>query len=85
MARAVVVAAGRSRRMGAGVNKQLVLLAGRPVLAHSLAVLEECTAVEEYVVVVAPGEEEKISCLARDEWGCRKLTAAVPGGETRRE
>ncbi|MGQ9824761.1 MAG: 2-C-methyl-D-erythritol 4-phosphate cytidylyltransferase [Desulfotomaculales bacterium] len=85
MARAVVLAAGRSRRMGEGVNKQLVLLAGRPVLAHSLAVLEECTAVEEYVVVVAPGEEEKIGRLAREEWGCRKLAAAVAGGETRQE
>lgn len=85
MARAVVAAAGRSTRMGEGVDKQLLLLAGRPVLVYSLAVLEECTAVVEYVVVAQPEETEKIYRLAREEWGCRKLAAVVPGGETRQE
>lgn len=85
MARAVVVAAGRSRRMGEGINKQLLSLAGRPVLAHSLAALEESSCIEEYVLVVGAGETEKFAALVRGQWGCRKLARVVPGGLTRQD
>ena len=85
MVRAVVVAAGRSRRMGEGVDKQLLLLDGRPVLAHSLAVLEECPDVTEYVVVAGAGAVAAVTRLARQAWGCRKLAGVAPGGETRRD
>jgi len=85
LARAVVVAAGRSRRMGEGVNKQLLPLEGRPVLAHSLAVLEDCPDIAEYVVVAGAEAVTEVARLAREEWGCRKLAGVVPGGETRRD
>lgn len=85
MARAVVVAAGQSRRMGEGVNKQLLSLAGRPVLAHSLAAFEDCADVEEYVLVVGAPDVAKFSCLAREQWGCRKMTKVVAGGASRQD
>lgn len=71
--------------MGEGVNKQLLPLGGRPVLAHSLAVLEECPDVEEYVLVVGIEEAAKVARLAREEWGCRKLAGVSAGGEARRD
>lgn len=85
MARAVVVAAGQSRRMGGGVNKQLLSLAGRPVLACSLAAFEECADIEEYVLVVGAPDVAKFSRLVREQWGCRKMAAVVAGGATRQD
>jgi len=85
LVRAVVVAAGRSRRMGEGIDKLLLPLAGRPVLAHSLAVLDESSWVAEYVLVVNAQQVAKFFRLAREQWGCRKLAGVVPGGETRRD
>ena len=71
--------------MGEGINKQLLPLDGRPVLAYSLAALEECGEVAEYVLVVGNEVIAEVSRLAREEWGCRKLAGVVPGGETRRD
>ncbi|SHJ04292.1 bifunctional 2-C-methyl-D-erythritol 4-phosphate cytidylyltransferase/2-C-methyl-D-erythritol 2,4-cyclodiphosphate synthase [Desulfofundulus thermosubterraneus] len=82
---AVVVAAGRSERMGGGVNKQFLPLSGLPVLARSLGVFEEAVPVKGYVLVMAKGEVDRVTRLARREWGCRKLLAVVPGGERRQD
>ena len=85
MARAIVVAAGQSRRMGEGINKQLLPLAGRPILAYSLAGLEESSCIEEYVLVVGVQEVDKFNRLAREQWNCSKLARVVPGGEKRQD
>ncbi|WP_084413202.1 2-C-methyl-D-erythritol 4-phosphate cytidylyltransferase [Desulfovirgula thermocuniculi] len=81
---AVIVAAGRAARMG-GVNKQFLPLGGLPVLARSLLAFEAAPSVEECVVVAPPGETGRVAVLARGEWGCRKVVAVVPGGESRQE
>lgn len=81
---AVIVAAGRGKRMGADVNKAYLPLAGRPVLAHALAAFEACPAVGEIVVVAAPGEEERAAAVAR-ELGLTKLSAIIRGGAERQD
>ncbi|OAT85189.1 2-C-methyl-D-erythritol 4-phosphate cytidylyltransferase [Desulfotomaculum copahuensis] len=82
---AVVVAAGRSTRMGAGVDKQLLPLAGRPVLWHTLRVFEEAAVVAGYVLVVPAGREDDYSRLVPGEWRFGKLAAVVAGGGQRQE
>ncbi len=81
---AVIVAAGRGRRMGAPGNKVFLPLGGRPILAHTLAAFEACAVVEALAVVVAPGERERAAeiCAAA---GCRKVTAIVEGGAERQD
>lgn len=59
MVTAVVAAAGSGRRMGREVNKVFLPLAGRPILARSVAAVASCPEVDGLVVVVAPGEEEQ--------------------------
>ncbi|MGB9802761.1 2-C-methyl-D-erythritol 4-phosphate cytidylyltransferase [Desulfofundulus sp.] len=81
----IVVAAGRSVRMGQGINKQFLPLSGLPVLARSLLVFEEAVPVKGYILVVAESEITRASRLARQEWRCRKLLAVVPGGERRQD
>ncbi|WP_035155171.1 2-C-methyl-D-erythritol 4-phosphate cytidylyltransferase [Cohnella thermotolerans] len=83
---AVVVAAGRGKRMGAADNKPYLPLAGRPILAHTLEAFERCGTVESIVVVAAPGEEAKAEAAVRAMTvACRKLRAIVPGGAERQD
>ncbi|MBE3587535.1 MAG: 2-C-methyl-D-erythritol 4-phosphate cytidylyltransferase [Thermoanaerobacteraceae bacterium] len=82
---AVIVAAGRSLRMGQGINKQLLPLGGIPVLARSLQVFEEAVPVKGYVLVVAPADVERFNHLVRREWNCHKMIAVAAGGGSRQE
>lgn len=73
MAVALLVAAGRGERLGAGVAKALVPLAGRPMLQWSLDALRAVPAIEQVIVAMPPGT------VAPDG------VAGVEGGQTRSE
>jgi 2-C-methyl-D-erythritol 4-phosphate cytidylyltransferase len=79
---AVIVAAGRGERLGAPQPKAFAPLAGRPLLAESVERLDACDLVDA-IVVVAPVEWEEPAILLAEELGAVKVTACVPGGETR--
>jgi 2-C-methyl-D-erythritol 4-phosphate cytidylyltransferase/2-C-methyl-D-erythritol 2,4-cyclodiphosphate synthase len=80
---AVVVAAGRSRRM-AGLDKVMTPLAGRPLVMHSLLAFQQCDRIDEIVVVTREELEERVHRMAESA-GCAKLRHVVRGGETRAE
>jgi len=77
---AVIVAAGRGKRMGASDNKVFLPLAGRAVLAHALDAFERCGLVEEIVVVAAADEIERVKALVRGETDDARLEEAVERG-----
>ena len=76
---AIIVAAGQGTRAGGAVPKQFAPVAGLPILAHSVRVLVAHPAVDEVVVVVAPGQE----ALARAAAGAD--VRLVAGGALRRD
>lgn len=80
---AVIVAAGSSTRMN-GIDKQTALVAGKPVIARTMAVFENCPSVSEIIVVTRSDLIEKIRAVAA-EYGISKLKAVVPGGQKRSE
>jgi 2-C-methyl-D-erythritol 4-phosphate cytidylyltransferase/2-C-methyl-D-erythritol 2,4-cyclodiphosphate synthase len=80
---AVVVAAGRGQRLHAP-EKVLLPLAGRPMLAWSLAALEHAQTIGPVVVVAGSHTLDAVSQLVRDE-GFAKVQAIVPGGERRQD
>jgi len=49
---AIVVAAGKSERMGVGADKAFLSLGARPVLAWSLLAFEQCHDIDQIVLVV---------------------------------
>lgn len=57
----VVLAAGAGTRMGAGSNKVLLPLAGRPVLTWSVLTALSVPDVVRVVVVARPGEEQDVT------------------------
>ena len=79
----VLLAAGRSARMGGG-DKLLAPLAGRPVLAHSLTALAACDQIAHVVVVTGPANRAAVAQLARSHGGS-KVRALATGGAQRQD
>lgn len=61
----VIPAAGSGKRMGSSVNKQFLLLAGKPVLAYTVEVFQSSPFVEEIVIVGAKEDLPLISGLVK--------------------
>ena len=81
---AIIVAAGSGSRMASDRPKQFLLLAGIPLIFHTLRPFEQCDSIHETIVVLPPeSAAEFLDSAAR--FGVRKVTRVVPGGATRAE
>jgi len=80
---AVIVAAGKSQRMGE-VDKLFALLGGKPLLARTTQAFQQCRLVDQIVVVVSGEKEEMCRRLvAGEEWS--KVSDVCPGGRRRQD
>ncbi|BCA78307.1 2-C-methyl-D-erythritol 4-phosphate cytidylyltransferase [Desulfuromonas sp. AOP6] len=81
----LIPAAGMGRRMGAAVNKQYLHLAGRPILAHTLACFDHHPLVDA-IYVISPSDEIE---FCREEvvrrYGFAKVREIVAGGAQRQD
>ena len=75
---ALVLAAGRGKRMGSSVPKQFLLFAGRPLLYYSLETFQNLNEIDGIVVTADPQYKKTI-----DDFDLKKIKAVVPGGEER--
>ncbi len=78
---ALIPAAGAGSRMGNGLPKQYLELAGRPLLFHAVQRLAAHPGIERVFVVLAPGDDR----FAHFDWSGfgGKLESLYCGGETR--
>lgn len=79
---AVVVAAGSGERLGAEHPKAFVAFGEDPLIASSVAALDDHPAIDGIVLVVPEGWEERATFMA-DDIGAGKASIAVAGGATR--
>jgi 2-C-methyl-D-erythritol 4-phosphate cytidylyltransferase len=70
--------------MGAGRNKVLLTLRGKPMLVHSLAAFEQTPQVTETLLVAHPDEVAMCHTMV-EEYGLAKVAAVIPGGATRHQ
>ena len=84
MVTAIVVAAGKSERMGTGTDKAFLNLGPKPVLAWSLLAFERCTDVDQIVVVVRKDQIVATKALVR-MFGISKIRTVVAGGQKRQD
>ena len=79
---AIVLAAGRGSRMKSKIQKQYLLLKGKPVLYYSLKAFEE-SFIDEIILVT--GEEEIEYCRKEivEKYGFTKVGHIVTGGKER--
>ena len=82
---ALVLAAGQGRRMGAEKNKPYLLLAGKPILFHTLREFEACPSIDEVVLVVEKHEIDHARSAIVEAFGCRKVASIVAGGLKRQD
>ncbi|HXI84859.1 MAG TPA: 2-C-methyl-D-erythritol 4-phosphate cytidylyltransferase [Verrucomicrobiae bacterium] len=82
MVTAIVLAAGRSTRMGGGSNKQFIELLGKPIICYSLAAFELCGAVDTVILVRRPDYAQEAEQIVR-EFGFQKVVAVTDGGVER--
>ncbi|HEX9023925.1 MAG TPA: 2-C-methyl-D-erythritol 4-phosphate cytidylyltransferase [Geobacteraceae bacterium] len=80
---AIVPAAGMGKRMGAEINKQYLLLAGKPILAHTLRVFEDAPFVDDVYVVVPEAEIPYCREHVVERFGFAKVRRIVAGGAER--
>jgi 2-C-methyl-D-erythritol 4-phosphate cytidylyltransferase len=80
---AIIPAAGMGIRMGSNVPKQFLLLDGKPILHHTLSVLDQCSIVDEIVLVVSEEEIGKAQHQIQDSHP--KVTKIVMGGKERQD
>ena len=80
---AVIVAAGQSRRMQ-GIDKLLVPVHGKPLLAYAVEPFQRSSLVDRVVLVLSQESVEEGRRLAKSQ-GWEKLTALVVGGARRQD
>ena len=84
MTTAIILAAGKSSRMGANVDKAFLSLVNKPVIAWSLLAFERCADVDRIVLVVR--KEQLVAAKAVVKmFGISKLQETVAGGAKRQE
>jgi 2-C-methyl-D-erythritol 4-phosphate cytidylyltransferase len=80
---AIIVAAGEPVGKN-GFDRIFGALAGKPILAHTIAAFETCTAIDEVIVVANKSSLALAWNLVREQnWA--KVTKIVPGGSRRQD
>jgi 2-C-methyl-D-erythritol 4-phosphate cytidylyltransferase len=80
----VVLAGGVGTRMGLEIPKQLVPVAGRTSLEHTVDIFQQCPFIDEIIVMMDPGSMDRAELLVTRE-KFPKLTGLLPGGRDRNE
>ena len=84
MTTAIILAAGKSTRMGDGIDKAFLSLVNKPVVAWSLLAFERSPEIDRIVLVVR--KDQLLACKAVVKmFGISKLDKIVAGGAKRQE
>jgi 2-C-methyl-D-erythritol 4-phosphate cytidylyltransferase len=84
MTTAIILAAGKSSRMGGGVDKAFLSLVNKPVVAWSLIAFERSTEIDKIVLVVRKDQLVASKAVVK-MFGISKIHAIVAGGAKRQE
>ena len=80
---AVIVAAGKGRRMGTEISKQFLPLCGKEILAHSVEKFEKAEKIRDIVLVTGEDSLQDVRDMAQ-EYGWKKISSIVAGGKKKK-
>ncbi|MBG0828021.1 2-C-methyl-D-erythritol 4-phosphate cytidylyltransferase [Planomonospora sp. ID67723] len=80
----VVLAGGVGRRVGQDTPKQLIEIAGKTIIEHTIAVFDAAPEIDEVVVLMAPGFTGEVERLVARN-GFTKVGRVLEGGASRTE
>lgn len=81
---AVLLAGGVGTRVGLDIPKQLIKVAGKTILEHTLGVLHSHPQVDEVLILMSPGHLDPVREIVR-KGGYDKVRGIMEGGATRSE
>lgn len=81
---AVILAGGVGARIGLNTPKQLVKIAGRPIMEHTLAIFNEHPQIDEIIVLMARGHLDRVHEIVRKN-DFDKVVAVLEGSGTRND
>lgn len=81
---AVVLAGGVGTRIGLDTPKQLIKIAGRPIMEHTLAVFDEHPLIDEVIVLMARGHLDRVHEIVRKNQ-FKKVGSVLEGSGTRND
>ena len=84
MTTGIILAAGKSERMGGGVDKAFLSLVDKPVVAWSLMAFEKCADIDRIVLVVRKDQLIASKAVVK-MFGISKVDKIVAGGSKRQE
>lgn len=80
---AIVLSAGKGKRMNSQTAKQYLHIKGRPVIYYALKTFQDCPFIDEIILIA--GEEDKEFCRHGivEKYGLDKVAQIVSGGKER--
>src|SRR6476620_4503545 len=81
---AVILAAGSGSRSGFDIPKQLVKLAGKPIVEHTISNFQNCESIDEIIVVTTRECIDKIEDIVTNR-AFTKVKKIINGGNERYE
>ncbi len=80
----VILAGGTGTRVGLSIPKQLIKIAGKTIIEHTIAAFQASKVIDEIVILMAPGHLDPVRAVVAGG-GYSKVSQIVEGGETRNE
>lgn len=81
---AVIVAAGKGKRMGTEISKQFLPLGGKEILAHTVQKFEKAEKIRDIILVTGADSLQDVQEMAQ-EYGWEKIVSIVAGGKERQD
>ena len=81
---AIVVAAGKSKRMNKNVNKVFLLLLNKPMIYYAIKNFQDCDLIDEIIVVTRKNDVKKIKGI-NQQYNFSKIKKIVVGDKERQD
>jgi len=81
---AIIVAAGKSKRMSKNVNKVFLPLLNKPMISYTIKNFQNCKHIDEIIIVTQKNDVKKISEI-KQKYNFNKIKNIVFGGIERQE
>ena len=81
---AVVLAGGTGTRVGLSIPKQLIKIAGKPIIEHTIAAMQASPVIDEILVMMAPGYLDEVRAIVRGGTYA-KVSQILEGAGTRND
>lgn len=80
----IILAGGVGERIGLNTPKQLIKIAGRPIIEHTLDVFENSSDIDEIIVMMKPGYLDDVNAIIKKN-NFTKVSRVLEGGGSRND